>query len=73
LKALVSAESDEILGFTAIGNQAGELMAVVQTAVLAKVPYTTLRDTIYTHPTMAEGLTVLFSTAPVSAQMAITA
>jgi pyruvate/2-oxoglutarate dehydrogenase complex dihydrolipoamide dehydrogenase (E3) component len=73
LKALVSAESDEILGFTAIGNQAGELMAVVQTAVLAKVPYTTLRDTIYTHPTMAEGLTVLFGTAPVSAQMAITA
>jgi len=64
LKALVSAESDEILGFTALGTEAGEVMSVVQTAMLAKLPYTSLRDAILAHPTMAEGLTVLFATVP---------
>jgi len=64
LKALVGAESDEILGFTGFGTQAGELMAVVQTAMLAKLPYTALRDALLTHPTMAEGLNVLFSAVP---------
>lgn len=68
LKALVSAESDQILGFTALGVQAGELMAVVQTAMLAKLPYTALRDAIFTHPTMAEGLTVLFAAVPARSQ-----
>lgn len=62
LKALISAESDEILGFTAFGAEAGELMAVVQTAMLGKLPYTLLRDAILAHPTMAEGLTILFTT-----------
>lgn len=64
LKALISAESDEILGFTAFGAEAGELMAVVQAAMLAKQPYTLLRDAILAHPTMAEGLTVLFAAVP---------
>ncbi len=64
LKALVSTESDQILGFTAFGNAAGELMAVVQVAMSAKLPYTALRDAILTHPTMAEGLTVLFAAVP---------
>jgi pyruvate/2-oxoglutarate dehydrogenase complex dihydrolipoamide dehydrogenase (E3) component len=64
LKALVSVVNDEILGFSAIGPQAGEMMAVVQTAMLAKLPYTALRDAIFTHPTMAEGLTVLFAAVP---------
>lgn len=73
LKALISTESDEILGFTAIGNEAGELMSVVQAAMLAKLPFTALRDAIFTHPTMAEGLTVLFAAVPVRAQMAISA
>lgn len=73
LKALISTDSDEILGFTAIGNEAGELMSVVQAAMLAKLPFTALRDAIFTHPTMAEGLTVLFAAAPVRAQMAISA
>jgi len=68
LKALLSAESDEILGFTAIGTQAGELMPVVQTAMLAKLPYTALRDAIFAHPTMAEGLTVLFAAVPARAR-----
>jgi hypothetical protein len=53
-----------ILGFTMLGPQAGEVIAVVQTAMLAGLPYTTLRDAIFTHPTMAEGLNVLFAKAP---------
>ena len=64
LKALIRADSDEILGFTAFGNEAGEMMAVVQTAMLAKLPYTALRDAIFTHPTMAEGLVALFAAVP---------
>jgi pyruvate/2-oxoglutarate dehydrogenase complex dihydrolipoamide dehydrogenase (E3) component len=64
IKALISTESDEILGFTAFGTEAGELMAVVQTAMLAKLPYVLLRDAILAHPTMAEGLTVLFTAVP---------
>ena len=64
LKALIAAQSDHILGFTALGAQAGELIAVVQTAMLAGAPYTALRDAILTHPTIAEGLTVLFAGEP---------
>ena len=64
LKALVDAHSDRILGFTAFGAQAGELIAVVQTAMLTGAPYTVLRDAILTHPTIAEGLTVLFHEEP---------
>jgi pyruvate/2-oxoglutarate dehydrogenase complex dihydrolipoamide dehydrogenase (E3) component len=56
MKALVAARGDEILGFAMIGPEAGEVMAVVQTAMLAGLPYTKLRDAILTHPTMAEGL-----------------
>ena len=44
-----------------IGSDAGEVMAVVQTAMLAGMPYTGLRDAIFTHPTMAEGLNALFA------------
>jgi pyruvate/2-oxoglutarate dehydrogenase complex dihydrolipoamide dehydrogenase (E3) component len=64
LKALVDTQSDRILGFTAFGPEAGELMSVVQVAMLAGMPYTGLRDGILTHPTMAEGLTVLFANPP---------
>ena len=64
LKALVAADSDHILGFTALGASGGEVIAVVQTAMLAGIPYTALRDTIFTHPTIAEGLTVLFANPP---------
>jgi pyruvate/2-oxoglutarate dehydrogenase complex dihydrolipoamide dehydrogenase (E3) component len=64
LKALVDVHSDRILGFTAFGPEAGELIAVVQTAMLTGAPYTVLRDAIVTHPTIAEGLTVLFSQEP---------
>jgi pyruvate/2-oxoglutarate dehydrogenase complex dihydrolipoamide dehydrogenase (E3) component len=64
LKALVAVDSDRILGFTAFSPAAGEIMAVVQTAMIARLPYTALRDAILTHPTMAEGLGVLFRSVP---------
>lgn len=64
MKMLLAADSDRILGFTMLGAQAGEVLAVVQTAMLAGLPYTGLRDAILTHPTMAEGLNVLLSSVP---------
>jgi pyruvate/2-oxoglutarate dehydrogenase complex dihydrolipoamide dehydrogenase (E3) component len=64
MKALVSGSDDRILGFTMIGAEAGEVMAAVQTAMLADLPYSKLRDAILAHPTMAEGLGSLFSNVP---------
>ena len=64
MKALVQADGDRILGFAMIGPEAGEVMAVVQTAMLAGMPYTGLRDAIIAHPTMAEGLGPLFTNLP---------
>jgi len=63
IKALIGAD-DRILGFTAFGAEASELMAVVQTAMLGGMPYTALRDAIFTHPTAAEGLIALFANPP---------
>jgi pyruvate/2-oxoglutarate dehydrogenase complex dihydrolipoamide dehydrogenase (E3) component len=68
LKALIDTESDRILGFTALGAEAGEIIAVVQVAMLAGLPYSALRDAIFTHPTMSEGLIPLFSAVPASPQ-----
>ncbi len=67
LKMLVSAENDEILGFTAFGVEGSELMAVVQTAMAGHLPYTTLHQAIFTHPTVAEGLTTLLAKVPARA------
>jgi len=64
MKALVDAQSDRILGFTMLGPEAGEVVAVVQTAMLAGMPYTGLREAMFTHPTMAEGLGTLFTNVP---------
>src|SRR5271156_3278871 len=64
MKALVGDSDDRILGFTMIGAEAGEVMAVVQMAMLADLPYTRLRDTVLTPPTFAEGLGFLFSNVP---------
>ena len=61
MKALVGENDDRILGFTMIGAEAGEVMAVLQTAMMAGLPYSTLRDAALAHPTMAEGLGFLLS------------
>jgi pyruvate/2-oxoglutarate dehydrogenase complex dihydrolipoamide dehydrogenase (E3) component len=60
MKALIDQRSDDILGFTMFGDQAGEVASIVQIAMTAGLPYTRLRDMILAHPTMAEGLNVLF-------------
>ena len=64
MKVLVEERGDRILGFTMIGPEAGEVMAVVQTAILGGLPWTLLRDAILAHPTMAEGLGSLFAAIP---------
>jgi pyruvate/2-oxoglutarate dehydrogenase complex dihydrolipoamide dehydrogenase (E3) component len=61
MKMLLDTASDRILGFTVFGAEASELMATVQTAMLGQLPFTLLRDGIFTHPTAAEGLTVLLA------------
>lgn len=61
MKMLIDTGSDRILGFSAFGAEASELMAVVQTAMLGQLPFTALRDALFTHPTAAEGLTVLLA------------
>ena len=53
--------SNRILGFTAFGAEASELVATVQTAMLGDLPFTALRDALFTHPTAAEGLTLLLA------------
>ena len=64
MKVLVGASHDSILGFTMIGAEAGEVMSVVQTAMLAGLPYPELGLAILAHPTMAEGLDSLLSNVP---------
>jgi pyruvate/2-oxoglutarate dehydrogenase complex dihydrolipoamide dehydrogenase (E3) component len=62
-KALIGTD-DRVLGFTAFGAEVSEMMAVVQTAMLGGMPYTALRDAIFTHPTAAEGLIGMFANPP---------
>ncbi|MFF1475038.1 hypothetical protein [Streptomyces mirabilis] len=64
MKMLIAADSDEILGFTAFGTEASELMAAVHTAMIGRIPYTALRSAIFAHPTAAEGLTFLLRERP---------
>ncbi len=62
LKAVVDAQSKQTLGFTVLGLEGGELMAVVEIAMLGKLPYTVLQDAVFAHPTIAESLNNLFAT-----------
>jgi pyruvate/2-oxoglutarate dehydrogenase complex dihydrolipoamide dehydrogenase (E3) component len=64
MKVLVGASDDLVLGFTMIGSEAGEVMAVMQTAMLARLPYTILRDAVIAHLTVAEGLGSLLAKVP---------
>jgi pyruvate/2-oxoglutarate dehydrogenase complex dihydrolipoamide dehydrogenase (E3) component len=61
MKALIDPDNDGVLGFVVFGAEAGEIMASVQVAMIAGLPYTALRDAIFTHPTMVEGLIPLFA------------
>jgi pyruvate/2-oxoglutarate dehydrogenase complex dihydrolipoamide dehydrogenase (E3) component len=68
MKVLIGSNDDRILGFTMVGAEAGEVMAAIQTAMLAELPYTRLRDAVITHLTFAEGLGPLFEAVPAAAQ-----
>ena len=68
MKALIGARHDRILGFTMIGAEAGEVVATVQAAMLAEMPYSRLRDAVLAHPTMVEGLGPLLSNVPPRAE-----
>ena len=64
MKVVVSANDDRILGFSMIGSEAGEVMAVIQAAMIAGLPYPKLRDAVIAHLTIAEGLGPLFANLP---------
>ena len=61
VKCLVDVDTDRIVGVAALAVQGGEILSVVQTAMMGDLPYTALRDAVYAHPTMAEPLENLFA------------
>ncbi len=61
MKAIVDAESEQILGCAVLGAEGGELMSMIEIAMMGKLPYTALRDGVFAHPTFAESLNNLFS------------
>jgi pyruvate/2-oxoglutarate dehydrogenase complex dihydrolipoamide dehydrogenase (E3) component len=67
MKALVG-KDDRIFGFTVFGVDGGEIMSAVQIAMIGNLPYTAIRDAILSHPTLMEGLVVLFSSTPISVE-----
>ncbi len=60
IKAVVDADTDQILGCAVLGVEGGELMAMFEIAMMGRVPYTTLKEAIFAHPTLAESLNNLF-------------
>jgi pyruvate/2-oxoglutarate dehydrogenase complex dihydrolipoamide dehydrogenase (E3) component len=60
MKAIVDAQTDEILGAAVLGIEGGEVMSVIETAMMGKLPYTALRDATFAHPTLSESLNNLF-------------
>lgn len=60
MKAVVEADSGQILGCAVLGIEGGEIMAQIQIAMMGKLPYNVLRDAIFAHPTLAESLNTLF-------------
>jgi pyruvate/2-oxoglutarate dehydrogenase complex dihydrolipoamide dehydrogenase (E3) component len=60
VKAVVDGSTGQILGCSMLGTEGGELMAMVQIAMMGKLRYTALRDVIFAHPTLAESLNNLF-------------
>jgi pyruvate/2-oxoglutarate dehydrogenase complex dihydrolipoamide dehydrogenase (E3) component len=61
IKALVDGDTERILGAAVLGIEGGELMAVIQMAMMGDLPYTRVRDAVFAHPTLAESLNNLFA------------
>jgi pyruvate/2-oxoglutarate dehydrogenase complex dihydrolipoamide dehydrogenase (E3) component len=62
MKAVVDAETQHILGCSMLCAEGGEIMTIIQVAMMGKLPYTALKEGSFTHPTLAEGLNTLFMT-----------
>ncbi len=62
MKAIVDAESDQILGCAILGVEGGEIMSIIQMAMMGRLPSTVLKNAVLAHPTLAESLNNLFST-----------
>ena len=62
MKAVVDADSGQILGCAVVGSEGGEIMTMIQVAMLGKLTYTAMANAIFTHPLLAEGLNTLFAT-----------
>jgi pyruvate/2-oxoglutarate dehydrogenase complex dihydrolipoamide dehydrogenase (E3) component len=62
MKAIVDAETQQILGCAILSIEGGEIMTIIQVAMMGKLPYTALKEGTFTHPTLAEGLNALFLT-----------
>lgn len=60
MKAIVDAETNQILGAAVLGIEGGEIMSQLQIAMMGKLPYTALRDAVFAHPTLSESLNNLF-------------
>jgi pyruvate/2-oxoglutarate dehydrogenase complex dihydrolipoamide dehydrogenase (E3) component len=60
IKAVVDADTQQILGAAVLGIEGGELVSILQTAMMGALPYTVLRDAVYAHPALAESLNNLF-------------
>jgi pyruvate/2-oxoglutarate dehydrogenase complex dihydrolipoamide dehydrogenase (E3) component len=61
MKAIVDSDSDQILGAAVLGIEGGEIMAMLQLAMMGRLPFTALREGIFAHPTLAESLNNLFT------------
>jgi pyruvate/2-oxoglutarate dehydrogenase complex dihydrolipoamide dehydrogenase (E3) component len=60
MKAIIDADNGQILGCAILGSEAGEIMTIIQVAMLGELSYTEMADAIFTHPLFAEGLNTLF-------------
>ncbi|KAB8079756.1 hypothetical protein BDV29DRAFT_151672 [Aspergillus leporis] len=60
MKAVVDADSGQILGFSCLGTEGGELMSIVEVAMIGKLPYQKLQDAVFAHPAFAESLNNLW-------------
>jgi pyruvate/2-oxoglutarate dehydrogenase complex dihydrolipoamide dehydrogenase (E3) component len=61
MKAVVDAATGQILGAAVLGIEGGEIMSMLELAMVGKLPFTVLRDAILAHPTLAESLNNLFT------------
>ncbi len=62
MKAVVDAGSGQVLGCAVLGIEGGELMAMLEIAIMGRLPYAVLREAVFAHPTLAESLNNLFAT-----------